>query len=502
MPWRPVRERDGAARLGPGPGAAAGGQPLQFSGPLGHIADYASDHLGLVAIEESYLANTTNTFAEMPDELSSYQRTDGRCDPAPARPAGRGCIGLLGRRANDRLDRPRSRRLDRREPPAAANLSDLGCHCALDGPRRAGKLRSLPPATTEWSWGRRSTRTSTTSITCSGTARSGTATFRTRARRMRSARRIRARSSSPAPVLPAASATAQPCGRATSPRTSTLLATHMNAQMHMSMSGIDYYGADIGGFRRETMPYNDRQGSYRGYQDELYTQWLANGAWFDVPVRPHTDNEFVVVHAALRHRAASRGRRREQPRQPPSALRADPVLLLTCLPGPPRRRARRTAAGIPLPGRSVRPPDRARETDRPRHPCRRSSPGTANTSATSICQPAAGRTITATSGSRARATSSRTSRSTATAIFRLPAFVRAGAILPKMPVDATTQGRVRPPPRMAASTPPLSFGSTLTDAPSSFTLYEDDGATLLYDADGPAAVPPPANRSRAAVAAG
>ena len=32
------------------------------------------------------------------------------------------------------------------------------------------------------------------------------------------------------------------------------LATHMNAQMHMSMSGIDYYGSDIGGFRREVMP--------------------------------------------------------------------------------------------------------------------------------------------------------------------------------------------------------------------------------------------------------
>ena len=62
------------------------------------------------------------------------------------------------------------------------------------------------------------------------------------------------------------------------------------------MSGIDYYGSDIGGFRREVMPYNDKAGSYRGYQDELYTQWFANGAWFDVPVRPHTDNEFIQVN--------------------------------------------------------------------------------------------------------------------------------------------------------------------------------------------------------------
>jgi alpha-glucosidase (family GH31 glycosyl hydrolase) len=68
-----------------------------------------------------------------------------------------------------------------------------------------------------------------------------------------------------------------------------LLATHLNAQMHMSFSGIDYYGADIGGFRREGMPNNQHHGN-RQYERELYTQWFANGAWFDVPVRPHTNN--------------------------------------------------------------------------------------------------------------------------------------------------------------------------------------------------------------------
>lgn len=98
-----------------------------------------------------------------------------------------------------------------------------------------------------------------------------------------------------------------------------VLATHFNAQMHMSLSGIDYYGADIGGFRREAMPCfwlgfglrhpmqgdcpgrgdvnvdpnNPNAQPYLGYQDEIYTQWFANGAWFDVPVRPHTDNTFL-----------------------------------------------------------------------------------------------------------------------------------------------------------------------------------------------------------------
>lgn len=59
------------------------------------------------------------------------------------------------------------------------------------------------------------------------------------------------------------------------------LAAQQNVQMHMSMSGIDYYGSDIGGFRREMAT---------GDVNELYTQWFANSAWFDTPVRPHTEN--------------------------------------------------------------------------------------------------------------------------------------------------------------------------------------------------------------------
>ncbi len=59
------------------------------------------------------------------------------------------------------------------------------------------------------------------------------------------------------------------------------LRTHFNAQMHMSFSGVDYFGADIGGFQRW---------SNEGDLDEMYTQWFANGAAFDVPVRPHTAN--------------------------------------------------------------------------------------------------------------------------------------------------------------------------------------------------------------------
>ncbi|MBN2443009.1 MAG: DUF5110 domain-containing protein [Spirochaetales bacterium] len=70
-----------------------------------------------------------------------------------------------------------------------------------------------------------------------------------------------------------------------------LLATHLNCQMHMSFSGVDYYGADIGGFRREGVEgSNDEE--RKKYENVMYTQWFANGCWFDTPVRPHTDNTF------------------------------------------------------------------------------------------------------------------------------------------------------------------------------------------------------------------
>ncbi len=63
------------------------------------------------------------------------------------------------------------------------------------------------------------------------------------------------------------------------------LATHLNVQMHMSLSGVDYFSSDIGGFHRGAMglePGTDL--------NEMYTQWFANGSAFDFPVRPHTEN--------------------------------------------------------------------------------------------------------------------------------------------------------------------------------------------------------------------
>jgi alpha-glucosidase len=57
------------------------------------------------------------------------------------------------------------------------------------------------------------------------------------------------------------------------------LAAHFNAQMHMSMSGVDYFGSDLGGFHREALNSD---------LNDLYTRWFASGMIFDVPGRPHT----------------------------------------------------------------------------------------------------------------------------------------------------------------------------------------------------------------------
>jgi alpha-glucosidase (family GH31 glycosyl hydrolase) len=59
------------------------------------------------------------------------------------------------------------------------------------------------------------------------------------------------------------------------------LQAHFRAQAQMSLSGIDYFTSDAGGFYRKAL---------KGSLKELYTLWLANAALFDIPIRPHTFN--------------------------------------------------------------------------------------------------------------------------------------------------------------------------------------------------------------------
>lgn len=59
------------------------------------------------------------------------------------------------------------------------------------------------------------------------------------------------------------------------------LAAHLQVQGQMSLSGIDYFGSDIGGFYRADVV---------GGIDNVYTPWFAVGTLLDVPLRPHTNN--------------------------------------------------------------------------------------------------------------------------------------------------------------------------------------------------------------------
>lgn len=84
----------------------------------------------------------------------------------------------------------------------------------------------------------------------------------------------------------------------------TSLAAHASNQANMSFSGIDYYGADLGGFHRNlegdvTLENNKNMAVAGGPNKnpkaaailkDLYTRWYAYGMLFDIPGRPHVAN--------------------------------------------------------------------------------------------------------------------------------------------------------------------------------------------------------------------
>ncbi|GAA4937269.1 alpha-glucosidase [Nonomuraea thailandensis] len=245
----------------------------------------------------------------------------------------------------------------------------------------------------------------------------------------------------------------------------TALAQQQNAQLHMSMSGIDYYGSDIGGFRREMLNSD---------LNELYTQWFANGAWFEVPVRPHTENlcncaqtspdqightasnlanlrqryELTPYYYSLAHRAHQFG----EPVVPPPAYYHQNDLTL------------REAGHEKLIGRDLLVAVVAGAGERERD----------------VYLPA-GTWYDYATGEKLTSTGQWfTDRPLwVNGVFRLPAFARAGAILPKMHVDDKTMnvtGR-----RTDATTRNELIARVHPDtAATGFTLYEDDGASTGY----------------------
>jgi alpha-glucosidase (family GH31 glycosyl hydrolase) len=268
-----------------------------FPNPADKVRQYAADQVRLAAIEESYLANTTNTFREMPTNLLAYRRTNGGCDrnqqsnPTEINASDFWGIGRMidwsdpaaGKWWHDQRRFPNLVRLG-----INVHWTDLGEPERFDGSACYEGVESTATGVKNGHadihnlynllWNR--------------------SIWQGYADRRGQTNNLGVTNPRPFTLTRSGAAGTQRYGTAmwSADIGSNLesLATHMNAQMHMSFAGIDYYGADIGGFRKESMPYNDRQGAYRGYEDEIYTQWFANGAWFDVPVRPHTDKELIT----------------------------------------------------------------------------------------------------------------------------------------------------------------------------------------------------------------
>jgi alpha-glucosidase (family GH31 glycosyl hydrolase) len=451
-----------------------------FPNPGGRIQEYHADRIGLCVIEESYIADVTDTFAEMPEQLAAYRRTEGVCDPAHRR-AVDDILGFwgIGRMVDWSNTEAGVWIHEQRRFP---NLSQLGVSChwtdlgepeSFDAGACYEGVETVDGAIKNHHadvhnlynllWNR--------SIWDGYVDKEGEVDDLGIAR--------------PRPFVLSRSGAAgsQRYGVAmwSGDIASSLasLATHLNAQMHMSLSGIDYYGADVGGFRRERLPHNDDHGGYRGFEDELYTQWLANAAWLDVPVRPHVDNEFkpfkeyataphlvgkvdsnlanlrqryelIPYYYSLAHRAHQTG----APVVPPPVFhyQDDPNVRGM---GHQKMIGRALMVGV-----VARHGEYARDVYLPA--------GRWADYHTNEWLESAGEVLRDVPVYR-------------DGILRLPAFARAGAILPLMAVDERTEDAFGH--RIGEAEPPRDLIVRVYADPtdSAFTLYEDDGWTVQYD---------------------
>ncbi len=456
-----------------------------FPNPGAKIREYAKDNIGLCAIEESYLAKDTDTFSQLPDTLSAYRRTNEVCDPAHRDHFRDDIEGFWGEgRMIDWSDHAAGTWIhdNRRYPNLAkrgitCHWTDLGepesfkgdaCYNGVETVTRNGATEIKNHHSDihnlyDLLWNR--------SIWEGYFAHRGTAND------------LGVTNSRPFILSRSAAASIQRYGVAMwsgdIPSRLEALATHANAQMHMSFSGIDYYGADVGGFRREAMPDNDENGRYRGYEEEIFTQWLANAAWFDVPIRPHTDNQFKPFHdyqtapnlvgkiasnlANLRQRyeilpyyysLAHEAHETGAPLIPPPVFyyQGDPNLRGM---GNEKMIGRDLLVGVVAGygeyARNVYLPA-GRWADYLSHEWIHSH----------------GQSVADVPEYR-------------DGIFRLPVFARGGAILPKMAVDADTEDSFGHRKPGAPARDELVIRVYADPTPSHFLLYEDDGLTVRYD---------------------
>jgi alpha-glucosidase (family GH31 glycosyl hydrolase) len=459
------------------------GNPYFFPAPGQQIQHLAADHLGLAVIEESYLATPTDTFNQMPKPLTVFQEAAGQCDPNHQDDPVVNLHGFWGTGRMIDWSDPKAGTFihDQRRFPnlvkkgVSVHWTDLGEPETFDG---AGCYDGVETVA-----GVRKNRHADVhnlyNLLWNASIWQGY--FQHQGQK----NDLGQTNQRPFLLTRSGAAGTQRYGAAmwSGDIASNLgsLAAHMNAQLHMSFSGIDYYGADCGGFRREVMPENDKNGSYRGYEAELYTQWFANASWFDVPVRPHTDNEFVSVQppyataphlvgkkadnlANLRQRyelipyyysLAYRAQLAGEPLEPPLVFYYQNDANV------------RAVGHEKLIGRDVLVGVVANHGEYERN----------------VYLPA-GDWVNYHSNEWVHSTGQFVANVPAyrNGQFRLPVFVRAGALLPQMFVDDATLDASGSRKAGAAPHEELIVRAYAATGASSFTLYEDDGQTLRYDA--------------------
>ncbi len=242
------------------------------------------------------------------------------------------------------------------------------------------------------------------------------------------------------------------------------LAAHAANQMHMSFSGMDFYGSDIGGFHR----------NLDGDLDDMYTRWYAYGMLFDIPGRPHTENLCNCKETAP-DRIGDLGSNRRNTR-----LRYELVPYLYSL----AHRAHRFAEPV-LP-----PPILYYQTDeRLRHEGDHKLIGRDLLAAISTAYGEATRDVYLPAGSwydwhSGRRLVSASGQIVSAPLFRdglftLPLYARAGAIIPVGQVDAET-GNALGQRRDGHRRDELSVRVFAGPDASAFTLFEDDGVSLAY----------------------
>ena len=259
-----------------------------FPDPDNRIAGFAKDNIGLVTIEESYVNENTDTFGRMKaaGNLLAYQRTNGLCDSGNQSPVI--LSDWFGKAAMIDWSNPDAGRWihENRRFPNLVGKGILGHWTDLGEPEKYDPAACYSGVETT-PVGPKNQHGDIHNLYAFLWNKSIYDGFFQKKDQVNRRPFIVTRSGAPGTDRFGAAMWSGDIGS-----NLDLLATHLNAQMHMSFSGIDYYGSDIGGFRREGIPYNGGHSGNLQYQNELYTEWFANGSWFDVPVRPHTDNSF------------------------------------------------------------------------------------------------------------------------------------------------------------------------------------------------------------------